>query len=303
MSTLPFAQWHGFLSPAELAPEFPRILVSLLLLLQRSLTPRTSRAKPAAAGDSLRVDFARFTQFYGEEYSAAFGALSLQDVQQSIHRSAIVLPGAEFSHMCNAALVIMLTTISLCVACFSVTGRETITLAALQDLFDGRAVAFLCKIVCVLEHGLRFVFAISNDSPAHLLAHTRKYYSTLDGTFFAQLVLCSSNLTMASTRFHAGFGQRSKHQLLLDPLVSETGTPNLLIDRLGYPTVRGRHLDDCCPYARLFVNAGLVLLTALASTAACWICSCTTLDRPFGAKSPMRPSVWMRSWMKRRTLT
>lgn len=64
---------------------------------------------------------------------------------------------------------------------FVLPGREGMVLSAFKALAEGRQVFFLVAILPVLEHGLRCLFACANDSPAHLFAQLRQYYSTLDG--------------------------------------------------------------------------------------------------------------------------
>lgn len=73
---------------------------------------------------------------------------------------------------------------------FVLPGREGMVLSALRALAEGRQAFFLVAILPVLEHGLRCLFACANDSPAHLFAQLRQYYSTLDGVslFFVQNV-------------------------------------------------------------------------------------------------------------------
>lgn len=73
---------------------------------------------------------------------------------------------------------------------FVLPGREGMVLSALRALAEGRQAFFLVAILPVLEHGLRCLFACANDSPAHLFAQLRQYYSTLDGVrlFFVQSI-------------------------------------------------------------------------------------------------------------------
>lgn len=64
---------------------------------------------------------------------------------------------------------------------FILPGREELASMALDALRKRRYMLFLVALLPVLEHGLRFVFSCKNDSPGHLFAHLRQYYSTLDG--------------------------------------------------------------------------------------------------------------------------
>ena len=72
---------------------------------------------------------------------------------------------------------------------FVLPGREGMVLSALRALAAGRQAFFLVAILPVLEHGLRCLFACANDSPAHLFAQMRQYYSTLDGVRFVSFTL------------------------------------------------------------------------------------------------------------------
>lgn len=68
--------------------------------------------------------------------------------------------------------------------------------SALTDFQTGRHLYCLLKLLPLLEHSLRFLFCLANELPEYILAQEGEYYSTLDG-----------------------FGQRSKHQLILDPFL------------------------------------------------------------------------------------
>lgn len=72
---------------------------------------------------------------------------------------------------------------------FVLPGREGMVLSALRALAEGRQAFFLVAILPVLEHGLRCLFACANDSPAHLFAQLRQYYSTLDGVRLVSFTL------------------------------------------------------------------------------------------------------------------
>lgn len=82
---------------------------------------------------------------------------------------------------------------------FILPGRMHIFESALLDFASGRYIRFMLKVMPCLEHSLRFLFCVVNNLPAFLLAQEDTYYSTLDG-----------------------FGQKSKHQLLLHPSLHES---------------------------------------------------------------------------------
>eukprot|EP01041_Mallomonas_annulata_P002071 gene2071-4047_t len=79
---------------------------------------------------------------------------------------------------------------------FIVPGRQGMVRSAMRNLNENNPLLCVLMLLPVLEHGLRLIFAACNNSPQHLMAQQECYYTTLDG-----------------------FGQRSKHQLLLDPLL------------------------------------------------------------------------------------
>lgn len=107
---------------------------------------------------------------------------------------------------------------------FAVHLHEELLLSAFDDYQNGYYVKFLLKVIPCIEHGLRLLFCVSNDQYAYMLAWNDSYFSTLDG-----------------------FGQRSKHQLLLDPDLNvyehkccDSGAgepqPNRLLQTLGSGT-------------------------------------------------------------------
>ena len=74
------------------------------------------------------------------------------------------------------------------------------------------AAGFACLCLPPLEAGLRTMFVEANPSEAALgFAHLNRYFSTLDG-----------------------YGQRSKHQLLLEKTLLSNGEPNRLVDVLRH---------------------------------------------------------------------
>ena len=102
-------------------------------------------------------------------------------------------------------------------------GRGEVVVWALAALRRGDAVLFLLAVLPLLEHGLRRWFAVANAAPEYGLAQQEQYYSTLDG-----------------------FGQRSKHQLLLALGVAVGGrrSGNRLLPLLGEGAVAV--LTDLC---------------------------------------------------------
>jgi hypothetical protein len=109
---------------------------------------------------------------------------------------------SSFRNICPSSLLSLRSL-------FLLPNHFSSTLSALVDYQQNRPLLCLLKLLPALEHNLRYLFCLSNRLPEYLLAQDGAYYSTLDG-----------------------FGQRSKHQLLLDPflhpkhtLSSEESTP------------------------------------------------------------------------------
>jgi hypothetical protein len=107
---------------------------------------------------------------------------------------------ASFPHETALLLVTSTPTTLLHESLIVLPGRERIFESAFVDFERGRYIRFMLKIIPCLEHALRFLFCLVNNLPDYLLAQENTYYSTLDG-----------------------FGQKSKHQLLLHPSLYEVG--------------------------------------------------------------------------------
>ncbi|CAN0439800.1 unnamed protein product, partial [Discosporangium mesarthrocarpum] len=94
---------------------------------------------------------------------------------------------------------------------FVLPGREGLVSLSVGALREKMHLLFLVSLVPVLEPGLRALFCCANESPQDLFARQNHYYVTLDG-----------------------YGQRAKHQLLLDQYLEENPSrPNLLLQLLG----------------------------------------------------------------------
>eukprot|EP00927_Polykrikos_kofoidii_P053794 TRINITY_DN48348_c0_g1_i1.p1 TRINITY_DN48348_c0_g1~~TRINITY_DN48348_c0_g1_i1.p1 ORF type:complete len:761 (+),score=68.27 TRINITY_DN48348_c0_g1_i1:376-2658(+) len=89
-------------------------------------------------------------------------------------------------------------------------GRVGMICWGIKQIRNGRTALGALALMLVLEHGLRRLFCNLNCAPEYGIARHGAYYSTLDG-----------------------FGQRSKHQLLLGPVVESDGRANLLLPHLG----------------------------------------------------------------------
>ncbi|KAJ3237287.1 hypothetical protein HDU78_004134 [Chytriomyces hyalinus] len=93
---------------------------------------------------------------------------------------------------------------------FIPTSHKELMATAFQQLKGGNHILFLFSCLPVLEHALRIHFATANNVPQLQYAQVNAYFSTLDG-----------------------FGQKHKHQVLLDPIVVETGERNQLWNTLN----------------------------------------------------------------------
>ncbi|CAN0365800.1 unnamed protein product, partial [Ectocarpus sp. 12 AP-2014] len=223
--------WHGFLAPCEL----PRELASLVLVVTLSISadsspegeagdvarfweppeissrklplsppmlpktaPQVDRSPSAAAWWELDSfdDRLAYPRALASAVECLLSAQHRGELKTLVRRSAFVLPGRE-----------KLTMLAL-----RALGGERDAQGDDEEEGNGGGIAFfLVAVLPVLEHGLRVLFSCANDSPGHMFAHAQRYYSTLDG-----------------------FGQRARHQLLLDQEMSGCpDRPNLLLSALG----------------------------------------------------------------------
>ncbi|CAM9412106.1 unnamed protein product, partial [Scytosiphon promiscuus] len=227
--------WHGFLAPREL----PRELASLVLMVtlcipagpashqgdmasvervvgdreQQQSSPPLPRAQhqPLQTDGSQRAPWWALDSFDGRLAVPPALILAVESLLSERHRgeldalvrrSAFVLPGRE-----DMAILALSALGGGRDGREPEEGREGAAAAATA----AAAALFLVAMLPVLEHGLRCLFSCANDSPGHLFAHLRQYYSTLDG-----------------------FGQKARHQLLLDQEIrGRPGQLNLLLDALG----------------------------------------------------------------------
>lgn len=99
-----------------------------------------------------------------------------------------------------AAQLLSLPPHAFSASSFVLPGRGPLVVSAFSHIRARRFDLACLVLIPVIEMGLRRIFASVNNLPHHLFAQTKKYYTTLDG-----------------------FGQRSKHQLLLDTLIACAG--------------------------------------------------------------------------------
>ncbi|KAI9325180.1 hypothetical protein BDR26DRAFT_879891 [Obelidium mucronatum] len=142
-------------------------------------------------------------------------------------------------------------------------------------LKNGQELLFLFSSLPVLEHSIRCLFSSENNVPDIALAHTDSYFSTLDG-----------------------FGQKHKHQILLDPLVLATGDENKILALLNFgdgdrdvagclavlldlflmergPSVRGKlcHGEACLDSLFIGDSNGMSVLTSMVFLTITSLCS------------------------------
>ncbi|CAM9466364.1 unnamed protein product, partial [Choristocarpus tenellus] len=242
--------WHGFLAPSELPMEF----VSLALMITMGIADIASRRRTpinhlpsfpqpqdvtTSKANSLcnngTTSFSDITLCEDQPQDYSVDELKSQK-QTSLPRTLLCKNGQGSggpscpswsldSHndviQCPASLIQVVSSLlwhyedelgSLVRrSAFVVPGREGLVESSFVALREGRSLLFVITLVPVIEHGLRCLFSCVNSSPSHLYAQERQYYTTLDG-----------------------FGQRAKHQLLLDQYLNcDQGKPNLLLKVLG----------------------------------------------------------------------
>lgn len=240
-------QWHGFLAPREL----PRELASLVLMVTLCI-PAVPKP-PGADMTGVKPAYEDREPQQAPRPSPPLPPLSLPTQSQpeplqtdrSQRTSWWVLDSFDDRLTVPPALILAVDSLLsdqhqgeldalVRRSAFVLPGREDMSVLALRALGGGRGpekgrevaaaaattAFFLVAMLPVLEHGLRCLFSCANDSPGHLFAHLRRYYSTLDG-----------------------FGQKARHQLLLDQEISGfPGRSNLLLAALG-PGVSAVLLD------------------------------------------------------------
>lgn len=226
--------WHGFLAPTEVDPRAP----ALLLCLHRTLTalPRSHPQPAPGLGTSTGT-----TTGIAQELGSFEGFVSV--FEPLVDLAECVLPGGCAG--CPAWLA-RATALSQ----FVCPGREELLCAAFADFAAGRYLSALVQAFPCVEHGLRLLFCVHNRAPCCVLADSEAYFSTLDG-----------------------FGQRSKHQLLLDGDVfvypqggagASVSRPSLLPGALG-PGLYGLLVDlffsEAGPNVRALVAHGEVSLS------------------------------------------
>ena len=201
--------WHGFVAPIEVNVEFCMLLLSLYATIQCAVTARvTEKSAQVSSKDSINVNgiepsFAVTGMFCG------FEALT-QNFSELDFSSLFSINDGEASPSFVCFLKLSF---------FVLPKREEIIISAVKDFCQGKHVSCLMKVIPCLEQSIRLLFSLSNNMSKYVMANVDEYYSTLDG-----------------------FGQRSKHQLLLDPYLftydREGGTceflrENNILDVLG----------------------------------------------------------------------
>jgi hypothetical protein len=178
--------WHGFAAPCEVNRKVCTLLMSLYVtvqLLLRRLEEGRSRAEGARSPAQDHLPLLPKEMFSG--FESMTEPFALFDLASLLSGDEGMESTSPLSHLLHSS-------------CFVLPQREQIVLSALVDYSNGNYITSLMKIIPCLEHSLRFLFCLSNHLNAYIMADVDVYYSTLDG-----------------------FGQRSKHQLLLDPYIFE----------------------------------------------------------------------------------
>ncbi|CAM9776186.1 unnamed protein product, partial [Ectocarpus sp. 8 AP-2014] len=224
--------WHGFLAPCELPRELASLVLVVTLSISADSSPEGETGDVARFGEPPELSSRKLPlspptlpktapQLDRSSSAAAWWELDSFDDRLACPRAL----ASAVECLLNAQHRDELKTLVRRSA-FVLPGREKLTMLALRALGGerdaqgdddeeegngGGSAFFLVAVLPVLEHGLRVLFSCANDSPGHMFAHAQRYYSTLDG-----------------------FGQRARHQLLLDQEMSGCpDRPNLLLSALG----------------------------------------------------------------------
>ncbi|CAM9770138.1 unnamed protein product [Ectocarpus sp. 4 AP-2014] len=223
--------WHGFLAPCELPRELASLVLVVTLSISADSSPEGETGDVARFGEPPELSSRKLPlsppmlpktapQLDRSSSAAAWWELDSFDDRLACPRALTSAVDCLLSAQHRGELKTLVGR-----SAFVLPGREKLTMFALRALGgerdaqgddeeegNGGGIAFfLVAVLPVLEHGLRVLFSCANDSPGHMFAHAQRYYSTLDG-----------------------FGQRARHQLLLDQEMSGCpDRPNLLLSALG----------------------------------------------------------------------
>ena len=171
--------WHGFTAPDEVKPALCTILIALhktVCTVSKKVIVSTASNVSCDNLPRLAIHSKSQGDFTGHDsFIMPFQQLNLPTFDP---QGATTCP---YNLFLNDSF-------------FVLPGREKIVISAIKDLVNGKPIACLMKLIPCLEHSLRMLFCLSNETNPYIMADVGVYYSTLDG-----------------------FGQRSKHQLLLDP--------------------------------------------------------------------------------------
>jgi hypothetical protein len=220
--------WHGFLSPSALDDRY----LALFIILHQTLIRELCRQQPTPVYERTLVltdPVYRTSNFFSdpsccEDFMSATAETSalneiktmkLKDVELLMENSFLFGP----NHQDRIEQIL-----SAVQDCRTASSMVTSSTPSCDDVKMFRATVWkaLLKVIPILEQQLRIIFCIVNayeDSSVkgtkdvvggdhniyvmrrHLIAQKGSYYTTLDG-----------------------FGQRSKHQLLLDPMLVHLST-------------------------------------------------------------------------------
>lgn len=181
--------WHGFLSPSQLS-EHAQYFALLMCIRNTVESCRTCPSRISTLSSEEKRFIPKQELKCMNTYLQCLADLS--DLALSISPD-------------NVSAIL-----SSCILIAPHDGRHEVLMSAFADLHHAQAamagfklghlVIALLKMLPILEHILRVLFCWSNigvpNICEHIIAQEEAYYTTLDG-----------------------FGQRSKHQLLLDPII------------------------------------------------------------------------------------
>lgn len=141
-----------------------------------------------------------YTSFFNIIKNTLVVKLSSAGIVSNISNRSLLQFIATYQHFNKLTISPLEMEVALQSSAFVPTGFHSVLVASINDFNDCKYIPCLCKVLPPLEHSLRIVFSICNGTYNYLIADQHSYFSTLDG-----------------------FGQRSKHQLLLDTHVHTYG--------------------------------------------------------------------------------
>jgi hypothetical protein len=240
--------WHGFASPFDFPSKEYTALLAMSLITLASKMPEVSSAE---GSDHPKLPAHLLDEIFDNETKTTLLGLGFQNCQAT---TSLPCPPPDTDRLEDFLNLVGSSA-------FVPSSKTYLTQYAVKELAGGRPLCFMVIVLPVIEQAMRFLFANVNGCPNILMAQDRMLFSTLDG-----------------------FGQRNKHQVLLDPYVLSSGEENQLFKKFsngmtkclldqfmcsGGPCVRGRLSHGEIDYASEFSDSSMPQEMAVSNLLLC----------------------------------